>query len=137
MRVGDVVVWERTFTEEDVRQFAKFSGDEGAHHLRPDEGGRLMVHGLLTATLPTKIGGDINFIARELTFRFHRPVFSGDTVRCEVTITGLAERDAHVELQTTWTCRNQHGKEVMSGEARGVVRGAADTAQGGAADGQP
>ena len=65
MKVGDVRVWERTFSEEDVRFFARFSGDEGEHHLEPDEQGRLMVHGLLTATLPTKIGGDMNFIARK------------------------------------------------------------------------
>ena len=40
-----------------------------------------MAHGLFTATLPTKIGGDLNFIARELTFQFHRPVFAGDYSR--------------------------------------------------------
>jgi hypothetical protein len=38
----------------------------------PDEHGRLMAHGLLTATLPTKIAGDMNFIARQMTFEFHR-----------------------------------------------------------------
>lgn len=122
MKVGDVVAWERAFTEEDVRQFAKFTGDEGAHHLRPDETGRLMVHGLLTATLPTKIGGDINFIARRMTFHFQRPVFSGDTVRCEVTILELTEKEQHTELKSSWVCRNQHGKEVMSGEAQGIIR---------------
>ena len=56
------------------------------HHVAPDEQGRLMVHGLLTATVPTKIGGDMNLIAREMKFQFHRPVFAGDTVICEVTI---------------------------------------------------
>jgi acyl dehydratase len=122
MKVGDVVVWERSFTEDDVRQFSKFSGDEGTHHLQPDERGRLMVHGLLTAMLPTKIGGDINFIAREMIFRFHRPVFSGDTVRCEVTIIELTETAEYRQLKSSWICRNQHGKEVMSGEAQGVVR---------------
>ena len=122
MKVGDVVTWERSFTEDDVRQFSLFSGDEGTHHLQPDEKGRLMVHGLLTATLPTKIGGDINFIAREMTFRFHRPVFSGDTVRCEVTIIELRDTAEYRQLRSSWICRNQHGKEVMSGEAQGVVR---------------
>jgi len=122
MKVGDVVAWERTFTEEDVRRFSSFSGDEGTHHLQPDERGRLMVHGLLTATLPTKIGGDINFIAREMTFQFHRPVYSGDTVRCEVTIAGLTETAEYKQLTSTWVCRNQHGKEVMSGRASGVIR---------------
>jgi 3-hydroxybutyryl-CoA dehydratase len=122
MKVGDVVAWERTFTEEDVRLFSKISGDEGTHHLQPDERGRLMVHGLLTATLPTKIGGDMNFIARELTFKFHRPVFSGDTVRCEVTIVELTETAEYTELRSSWACRNQHGKEVMTGYAHGIIR---------------
>src|SRR3712207_8738612 len=71
MKVGDVVSWERTFTVEDVRRFAEYSGDEGVHHLEPDEKGRLMVHGLLTATLPTKVGGDINFIARQVRSEEH------------------------------------------------------------------
>ena len=122
MKVGDVVAWERTFTEEDVRDFARLSGDEGEHHLRPDAAGRLMVHGLLTATLPTKIGGQLNFIARQLTFRFQRPVFAGDTVRCEVKIEGLTDAGAYTQLRSSWVCRNQHGKEVMAGEAEGVVR---------------
>jgi len=122
MKIGDVVAWERTFTEDDVRLFSKISGDEGTHHLRADERGRLMVHGLLTATLPTKIGGDMNFIARELTFQFHRPVFSGDTVRCEVTIVELTETAEFTHLKSSWVCRNQHGKEVMSGQALGIVR---------------
>jgi len=122
MQVGDVRIWERAFSEEDVRLFARFSGDEGEHHLEPDEQGRLMVHGLLTATLPTKIGGDMNFIARELTFRFQRPVFAGDTIRCEVTLNQIEPGEGYDRVTSSWVCRNQHGKEVMTGEARGVVR---------------
>ena len=122
MQVGDVRVWERTFTEEDIRLFARFSGDEGEHHLEPDEQGRLMVHGLLTATLPTKIGGDMNFIAREMVFRFLRPVFAGDTVRCETTIVELQTTETYTQLSVKWVCRNQLGKEVMTGQAEGVIR---------------
>ena len=122
MKAGDVVAWKRTFTDEDIRLFARFSGDEGEHHLEPDEAGRLMVHGLLTATMPTKVGGDINFIARRMTFNFLRPVFSGDTVRCEVRIDELEERGQYTHLKSSWVCRNQHGKEVMTGEAEGVIR---------------
>jgi 3-hydroxybutyryl-CoA dehydratase len=122
MKIGDRLSWERTFTEDDIRLFGKFSGDEGAHHMLPDEKGRLMAHGLLTATLPTKIGGDINFIAREMRFQVHRPVFAGDTVRCEVEIVELEEAAEYHQLKSKWSCRNQHGKEVMSGEATGIVR---------------
>ena len=122
MQVGDVNSWERTFTEDDIRLFGKVSGDEGVHHVTPDEQGRLMAQGLLTATLPTKIGGDLNFIARELNFQFHRPVFAGDTVRCEVRITELEQAEGHIRMSVEWVCRNQHGKEVLTGQGRGVIR---------------
>lgn len=122
MQIGDVVAWERTFTAEDIRLFGQVSGDQGVHHVTPDEQGRLMVQGLLTATLPTKIGGDLNFLARELTFEFYRPVFAGDTIRCEVMTTSVDEREGNIYLGFKWVCRNQDGKEVMTGRGRGVIR---------------
>jgi acyl dehydratase len=122
MKVGDIVSWQRTFSEDDVRLFNKISGDEGVHHVTPDEQGRLMIHGLLTATLPTKIGGDMNFIAREMRFQFQRPVFAGDTVSCEVTIVALEPLDKYTDVRSEFVCRNQDGKEVMSGYALGIVR---------------
>jgi 3-hydroxybutyryl-CoA dehydratase len=122
MKVGDIVSWERTFTEDDIRLFNRVSGDQGVHHITPDDLGRLMVHGLLTATLPTKIGGDLNFIAREMKFQFHRPVFSGDTVRCEVTIVQFEPAEQYTNVRSEFVCRNQHGKEVMSGYAQGIIR---------------
>ena len=72
--------------------------------------------------LPTKIGGDLNFIAQEMTFQFHRPVFAGDTVHCEVTLDELELGEKVTRVASTWVCRNQHGKEVMTGQARGVIR---------------
>lgn len=121
MKVGDVLACERTFTEDDVWLFAHLSGDEGRHHQEPDEQGRLMIHGLLTATLPTKIGGELNFIARDMQFKFLRPVFAGDTIRCEVTLTALEPGEQYNHLKSSWHCLNQEGREVMSGEASGVI----------------
>ncbi|MGI8918270.1 MAG: FAS1-like dehydratase domain-containing protein [Pyrinomonadaceae bacterium] len=122
MQIGDYISWQRTFTEADIRAFTALSGDAGEHHLQPDTQGRLMAHGLLTATIPTKIGGDMNFIAREMTFQFHRPVFSGDTITCDVTVSSLEVAEQLTKIATTFICRNQHGKEVMTGIARGVIR---------------
>lgn len=123
MKVGDTVTWERTFTEDDIRLFNKVSGDKGVHHVVPDEQGRLMVHGLLTASVPTKIGGDMNFIAREMKFQFHRPVFAGDTVTCVVTVVQFEPSESYISVKTDFVCRNQKGKEVMSGYAHGVIKG--------------
>ena len=86
IKVGDVISFERTFTAEDVGLFTKVSWDEGTHHIMPDEQGRLVIQGLLTATLPTKIGEEQNVLARTMNFEFLRPVFTGDTIICEVTI---------------------------------------------------
>ncbi len=122
MQVGDILVWERTFTVEDVRQFAQVSGDEGVHHMDADEKGRLLVHGLLTATLPTKIGGDLNFLAQEMIFQFVRPVYTGDTIRCEVTLTRLEKEEGHTRLDSEWVCTNQRGKEVLLGNSTGIIR---------------
>jgi len=86
LKVGDIITFERDFTVRDVELFTEISGDEGIHHLTPDEQGRLVVQGLLTATLPTKVGGDNNVLARSMNFEFIRPVFTGDTIICEVKI---------------------------------------------------
>lgn len=122
MQVGDNVTWERTFTEEDVRLFAQLSGDQGIHHMLPDEKGRLMVHGLLTATIPTKIGGDLNFIAREISFEFIRPVFVGETIYCVTHIEQLEQEEGRTFMSSSFTCTNQQGKEVMRGRASGIIR---------------
>ena len=78
MQIGDHISWQRTFTEAYIRAFTALSGDAGEHHLQPDAHGRLMAHGLLTATIHQDWRRH-EFIAREMTFQFHRPVFSGDT----------------------------------------------------------
>jgi len=122
MNVGDVITWKRTFTEEDIRQFGRLSGDEGIHHVQTDEQGRLMAQGLLTATLPTKIGGDLNFVAHEMTFTFLRPVYANDTIECRVTITDLYEERGFMNVSSNWICLNQRGKEVMKGHAAGFIR---------------
>jgi 3-hydroxybutyryl-CoA dehydratase len=122
VKVGDVKSWARTFTAADIELFNRVSGDQGVQHVTPDEQGRLMVHGLLTATIPTKLGGDMNFISREMLFQFHRPVFAGDTIHCEVTIVEFAPSDLYDKLKVEFDCRNQNGKQVMTGHAVGVVR---------------
>ena len=121
MQVGDIIAFNRRFGVAEVRQFTELSRDEGTHHLEPDASGRILVHGLLTATLPTRVGGALNFLAREMHFEFLRPVWTGDTVRCEVTLTELSETSRGTRLAADILCRNQDGKEVLRGSTAGVV----------------
>ncbi|URM32592.1 MaoC family dehydratase N-terminal domain-containing protein [Cytobacillus firmus] len=122
LNVGDVITFERTFTKRDVELFTKISGDEGIHHITPDEQGRLVVQGLLTATLPTKIGGDANVLARTMNFEFLRPVFTGDTILCEVTIDRYEEKDQNrMAIAASFLCTNQNEKQVLKGNFAGVI----------------
>jgi acyl dehydratase len=120
-RTGEVFVHERRFTIEEVRAFTQASGDAGRHHVEPDASGRLLVQGLLTATLPTKIGGDIDFLARDMHFDFLRPVYTGDTIRCEMAVADVVVEPGRVRLAFTGACRNQDGVEVLRIASRGIV----------------
>lgn len=122
LKVGDIISFERTFTVRDVALFTEVSRDEGVHHITPDEQGRLVVQGLLTATLPTKVGGDYNVLARNMNFEFVRPVFTGDTIICEVKIEKYEKIEKNrTAIATSFTCTNQHEKEVLKGSFSGVI----------------
>lgn len=121
-KVGDIITFERTFKQEDVEMFTKVSMDEGNHHITPDEQGRLVVQGLLTATLPTKVGGDYNVLARTMNFEFLRPVFTGDTIICEVTIEQFEKQENNrTAIMATFLCTNQNEKLVLKGNFAGVI----------------
>ena len=122
IKPGAVFVKERTFTREDVEAFTKVSRDRGTHHVAPDPEGRLMTQGLLTATVGTEIGGELDFLASEMNFRFLRPVFTGDTVRCEVRVESVREEPGRVSLELSFVVRNQQGKDVLAGTIRGMIR---------------
>jgi acyl dehydratase len=120
-REGDVHTFERTFTPEDVRRFADLSGDEQPRHLEPDDEGRLLVHGLLTATLPTKLGGDLEVLGRSMSFDFLQPVFTSETVTCEMEIEAVEDREDRYDLVASVTCENEDGDAVMTGTVEGLV----------------
>ena len=121
LKVGDELTAQRTFTADDVIGFGRLSGDRGRHHLVLDAKGRLMVHGLHTATLATEIGGRIDFVAKEMVFEFQRPVFAGDTITCTCTVVSLTQEEGRRALEVKVACVNQHGKEVLLGRSSGVV----------------
>jgi acyl dehydratase len=118
---GDVVTVERTFTPDQVRQFAEVTGDEGSHHLEADEQGRVLVHGLLTASMATEVGGSYDVLARTMEYRFHEPVYTGERIRCDVEFTTVEahDRGTDVEAEVTWT---RDGETVLAGSFDGVIR---------------
>lgn len=122
LKAGDIFTWAKTFEEEETLQFAEVTGDKGKHHMERDEKGRFMVHGLFTASIGTKLGGDLNYIAREMVSEFLRPVFTGDTITCEMTMTEVEQKDGFRKIAMKSVYRNQLGKEVLVGSSHGVIR---------------
>jgi|SRR5699024_3294974 len=120
---GDVIKFERTFLGEEVKEFIDLSQDHSSHHFEPDELGRFMVQGLLTATLATKIGGDLNVLARTMEFEFIRPVFTNGPILIELTIDryDFIEKDNRIAIEASFTCTNDENKEVMQGTFTGYV----------------
>lgn len=122
LEAGQKATYQRTFTADDVKAFAELSGDRGVHHVEADIYGRIMVQGLLTATVPTKLGGDMNYIARHMVFDFVRPVFAGDTITCEGKVEKVEPAEGRLNVLLSFVCRNQGGKEVMHGTTEGIIR---------------
>lgn len=118
---GDVFTMERTFSTEEVRTFAKLSGDTQPRHVEEDEDGRLLLHGLLTASLPTAIGSDLEVLARTMELEFEAPVHTGETIECRWENETVAERDDRYDLTASVTVENEAGTAVLSGTIAGLV----------------
>lgn len=120
---GDSFTVQRTFTREDVAQFADVSGDTQPRHDSAGDG-PVLVHGLLTATLPTQIGGDLEVLARTMSFEFQRPVYAGDTVRCTWTTDAVDERADRYEIEARVVCdrvEDATREAVVTGSVEGLI----------------
>lgn len=124
VNVGDRHVFRRVITAEDLRDMVRLTRDRGGYHV--DErfaraaGFRTVITpGLVQASMATKIGGDLNFLAQEITFRYLKPVYAGDALEAVVEITAVERERRRISLETTIT--NQHGEVVLTSTAQGFL----------------
>lgn len=129
--------WTKTITEADILAFAELSEDKGRHHLEKDSRGRLMAHGLLVATLPTKLGGQLDYIARTMRFDFLRPVYSGDALTCVGTVASVLAKPGRRKVRFAFEIVNQDGVLVVKGGTDGVIYDRPDGASSAAAASKP
>jgi acyl dehydratase len=86
----------RTITETDIINFAGLSGDFNFIHIDAEASkepfGQRVAHGMLVASIATGLAVQQGFIDgttlafRELSWKFTRPVFIGDTVHAQIKI---------------------------------------------------
>ncbi|WP_336336118.1 MaoC/PaaZ C-terminal domain-containing protein [Haloarcula brevis] len=118
VEAGETFTETRTFRPEDVDQFAALSGDDQARHTDPDAAGRRMVQGLLTASLLTSIGGDLEVLASRMDLRFQRPVYTGQPLVCELTVASVDPRpDGGVDIVGDVTVRRVDRGDDAGGPA--------------------
>jgi len=125
IRIGDRFCVTRTFTEQDVIDFAETTRDYNPVHFDKrftaikNFRGRIC-HGLLVGSLLTEIGGQVGWLATEMNFKFKKPVYIGDTVTCELTIKKMNDR-GYGEAEVVFT--HSDGTVVIEAEVKGNLPG--------------
>ena len=125
----------RTITETDIVNFAGLSGDFNFIHINAEAAketpfGQRVAHGMLVASIATGLAVQQGFIDgttlafRELSWKFTKPVFIGDTVYVQIKVAatkamarlggGLVTFDARVV--------NQGGDVVHKGEWKMLIK---------------
>lgn len=116
----------RTFTQDDINQFAEITGDHNYFHVNAEAAAqsifkRQIAQGLLVASMATHMGGVVfpgpGYIAFEMNSRFLKPVYPGDTITCTIEITRVDREKVWLEMTATWV--NQDGVVVAEGTSSG------------------
>jgi hypothetical protein len=119
---GETITYTPTVTDEAVTQFAALSKDEGYHHMVGDEDGQVVLHGMLTATMPTKLGGT-STSSRTRWSQSSRDRF---TPASRSPVRRLARRSnsgSRTEIAVSFTCTTADDAIVLRGHSEGVVMG--------------
>jgi len=123
--VGDTFTTSRTFTEQQVMDFAKITRDYNPVHFderfaKAMKFNRKICHGLLVASMVTEIGGQLGWLATEMDFKFQKAVYFGDTIKINLTVIDIDENGlATSEVVFT----NQDGATVLEAVIKGFAPG--------------
>ncbi|HET6461579.1 MAG TPA: MaoC family dehydratase [Syntrophales bacterium] len=126
--VGEEAALTRIISDDDIRTFARISGDDNPVHVN-DEYARgtmfkgrivhgMLVAGLISAVLGTKLPGP-GAIYMSQQLRFLAPVKPGEEVTARAKVTEWNAEKGRITLSTDIT--NQKGIVVITGEARLVM----------------
>ena len=123
-QIGQKASLEKTFTDEDVKTFARISLDSNPVHLNDEYAestifkGRI-VHGFLSGSLISAVIGTIlpgeGTIYLNQTMNFRKPVRIGENIKATVEIIGIKEEKNILTLNTY--CENELGEIVIEGSA--------------------
>jgi 3-hydroxybutyryl-CoA dehydratase len=124
IKVGDSASITKTITEADIQTFGDLTGDRNPLHFDKEHAsrsrfGQPISHGMLTGSLFSPIiahqlpGEGAIYLSQSL--RFVAPVFAGDTITAQLTVTRVREDKQIITLEGV--ARNQRGEVVITGES--------------------
>ena len=123
IEVGMTASYSQTITDADVKSFSGISGDNNPVHMSDDYAvqskfGKRIAHGLLTSSFFSALfgtrlpGPGCVYVSQNLNFR--RPVYLGDTVCAEITVTEIDVAKRRVFFDTICSVS---GRKVITGNA--------------------
>ena len=128
--IGDKASITKTFTQEDLEQFARLTLDDNGIHTDPELAAqgifrRPVIHGVLVSSLisscmGTKMPGH-GAILQGQDISYAAPVYPGDTVTAEVTITEIDEQPKYYIATIIGICTNQDGVEVARATSKEMM----------------
>jgi 3-hydroxybutyryl-CoA dehydratase len=125
IQTGDVFTLDFSFTQEDVNDYARISGDTNPLHIDQEEGkasifGRCIIHGHLSASVFTRIFGTLlhadGHIYMKQNTTFLKPMFVDTTYQAVITVKEIFPEKNRV-LYETKVIDPASGAETITGEA--------------------
>ena len=125
LQVGDTFSVSRTFTDQDVLRYAEISRDYNPVHFderfaNVKDFTGTVCQGLLVVSLLTEIRGQIGWLASGMDFKFLKPVYFGDSIRCDFTITEIGN-GGRARAEAVFT--NEDQVTVLVGVVTGFIPG--------------
>ncbi len=118
---GDTFSYRRRFSQSDTHRFGELTRDYNPVHYEPRWAEQkrftgLICHGLLVGSMICEFGGQVGWLATGMQFNFIKPVYFGDTILCEITLT-LIETNGRAEADARFF--NQDGLQVCHAHLTG------------------
>jgi acyl dehydratase len=121
LKPGDTFSYRRRFSQSDTHRFGELTRDYNPVHYEPRWAEQkhfagLICHGLLVGSMICEFGGQVGWLATGMQFNFIKPVYFGDTIRCEITLTKI-EPNGRAEAEARFF--NQDGLQVCRAHLTG------------------
>ena len=120
---GDSFTYTRRFSEDETKSFGDMTRDYNPVHydlrwteIKGFDG--MICHGLLVGSMICEFGGQVGWLATGMNFKFIKPVYFDDTIRCTITITKI-EKAGRAEAEAYFL--NQNDEQVCHAYLTGRV----------------